>query len=328
MAKRVDLINQKFGRLSVIRYIGNDKRNNAIWECICECGIIKNINGKILRSGGVKSCGCLKLELIKKLGEASIIDITGNKYGRLTVIQQDEKRKNNQINWKCVCDCGKKDVIVKGANLKNGRTKSCGCLQRELASVRMKKYNTYDLTNDYGIGYDSVKNKFYFDLNQYEKLSQYYWYNQKGYLISNIDNKTIYMHRFILNLNDDEVLSVDHMNRKKYDNRKENLRLVTQKQNTWNSGIRTDNVSGVTGVYYIKKKGIWLANMTYNYKQIHLGFYKNKEDAIQTREIAELLLFKEYSPRYHELKEKYTNEDISHVEAIIKKKKYTIQVNT
>ena len=66
----------------------------------------------------------------------SFIDITGNKYNRLTVLSRDYT-KNQQGRkgtfWLCQCDCGAQ-IIVNGGNLKNGTTKSCGCLQKEKAA--------------------------------------------------------------------------------------------------------------------------------------------------------------------------------------------------
>lgn len=64
----------------------------------------------------------------------NMIDLVGNKYGRLTVIEFVEL-KNHKTYWKCICDCGL-TVIVTGNNLRSGNTKSCGCLHREsVASV-------------------------------------------------------------------------------------------------------------------------------------------------------------------------------------------------
>lgn len=61
------------------------------------------------------------------------IDLTGEKYGRLTVIHKtNERDKNGSIVWLCMCQCGKTIKTV-GSSLKNGNTKSCGCLHREVA---------------------------------------------------------------------------------------------------------------------------------------------------------------------------------------------------
>lgn len=60
-----------------------------------------------------------------------LIDETGNKYGRLTVLY----RANNTgktVKWHCLCDCGQ-ELDVAGSSLRSGNTKSCGCLQRDKA---------------------------------------------------------------------------------------------------------------------------------------------------------------------------------------------------
>ena len=67
-------------------------------------------------------------------------DITGQKFGRLTVIEMAGKDKHQKILWKCKCDCGN-EVIVVGCRLRKGHTKSCGCLQKEKASEQLIKLN-------------------------------------------------------------------------------------------------------------------------------------------------------------------------------------------
>lgn len=75
----------------------------------------------------------------------------GNRYGRLTVIRYDHTDKRQGAYWLCACDCGCTSV-VKGNRLRNGKTKSCGCLKREaqenlgentkeISSARMKEFN-------------------------------------------------------------------------------------------------------------------------------------------------------------------------------------------
>ena len=62
-----------------------------------------------------------------------LIDLMGQKFGRLTVIERAENTKDGRAQWKCKCDCGN-ELIVRGKNLRNGSTKSCGCLQKERTS--------------------------------------------------------------------------------------------------------------------------------------------------------------------------------------------------
>ena len=82
-------------------------------------------------------------------------DLTGRKFGRLTVISNGDTAKNGDIQWWCQCDCGNKELsIVRTYNLKSGHTRSCGCMRDEEAKRpgRNKKYNKYDLSGEYGIG--------------------------------------------------------------------------------------------------------------------------------------------------------------------------------
>ena len=117
------------------------------------------------------------------------MDLTGQKIGYLTVVKRVEDHVcpsgYRYSQWLCKCDCGN-DTIVAGKQLtKENGTKSCGCFAKENMSKIKKKYNTYDLTGEFGIGYTSKNEKFYFDLEDYDKIKDYCWYiNNKGYVTS------------------------------------------------------------------------------------------------------------------------------------------------
>jgi hypothetical protein len=74
-------------------------------------------------------------------------DITGQRFGRLVALSQ--VTSGSRAKWRCICDCGATKDIVK-PNLKNGTTKSCGCLNRELAKIR-------NSTHGHTRGYVSTK---------------------------------------------------------------------------------------------------------------------------------------------------------------------------
>lgn len=57
-------------------------------------------------------------------------DLTGRKFGLLTVIETMGKNKHRHFCWRCSCDCGKFTIVV-GHNLVSGNTRSCGCLQHK-----------------------------------------------------------------------------------------------------------------------------------------------------------------------------------------------------
>lgn len=112
---------------TVLHYSGEKK-----WHCLCECGREKDVNAQSLRRGLSKSCGeCNRIA-------PNLIDETGNKYGYLTVLEPDiQSSKDGHKKWICQCKCGK-ICSVKGKELRNGHTSSCGCLQSEDASERRK----------------------------------------------------------------------------------------------------------------------------------------------------------------------------------------------
>lgn len=60
---------------------------------------------------------------------STLIDLTGQRFGRLVVVGRNQSRNNRRhVAWDCVCDCGNTCVVL-GCNLKTGKTQSCGCLR-------------------------------------------------------------------------------------------------------------------------------------------------------------------------------------------------------
>ena len=66
-------------------------------------------------------------------------DITGEKFGRLTVIRREGSNKYHAATWRCLCDCGN-EVLAIGCHLRNGHTQSCGCLHRDYVDSRLKTH--------------------------------------------------------------------------------------------------------------------------------------------------------------------------------------------
>ena len=123
MPPKLDLTGETFGLLTAIREIKKrDSRGRVIWHCQCKCGGKKNVATGDLRYLAVRSCGCIYR-----------IDLSGQVYGRLTVIRETKQKKNNRYLWECVCECGN-SILVRRDGLTSGGTKSCGCLNRERAS--------------------------------------------------------------------------------------------------------------------------------------------------------------------------------------------------
>lgn len=137
-----DLTGREFGKLTVLSRAQNRITNAAVskvvWLCECSCGTKKEILGDSLRSGGSRSCGCTAKELARRLNKSTvhIIDLAGQRIGRLSVISRAEKtNRGGDAFWLCECDCGNTKVIS-GASLRDDTTLSCTCLQRELSAER------------------------------------------------------------------------------------------------------------------------------------------------------------------------------------------------
>lgn len=85
-----------------------------------------------------------------------MFDLIRQKFGRLIVIKQVDNNKRRDSRWLCKCDCGREKIIL-GFNLKDGNTKSCGCLQKEEFIKRLTKHN-YSKTKIY-IVWKSMKQR-------------------------------------------------------------------------------------------------------------------------------------------------------------------------
>lgn len=268
-----------------------------MWKCKCDCGNELVVSGNNLKGNNTKSCGC-----VKRIPH-NYVDLTGKKFGRLTVCKRIENHifpsGQTRTKYECLCDCGNTTTVI-SSDLRSGITQSCGCLAKEKSYLASKKYNKYDLSNEYGIGYTYNEyngiNYFYFDLEDYDKIKDYCWYfNDSGYLCSHIANsrKAIRMHRLLMDA-DLEKKEVDHINHKTFDNRKSNLRLVTSTQNKYNRRVRSDSTTGVCGVRK-NNNGKFSAYISLEKHYVTIGTFDNLEDAIAARKEAEEKYFGEYS---------------------------------
>jgi hypothetical protein len=79
-----------------------------------------------------------------------LLDIVGKRFGRWKVTSLHGVSKNKMSTWLCICDCGT-ERVVRGANLKNGTSKSCGCLHAEITAARERKHGEAWKTPEYAI---------------------------------------------------------------------------------------------------------------------------------------------------------------------------------
>ena len=120
-------------------------------------------------------------------------------------------------------------------------------------------------------------------------VSQYSWHvTSRGYAATRINGKIVYMHRMLMCPGE---LQVDHINQNKLDNRRFNLRIVTNQQNHFNRPLNSNNSSGVTGVYWHNQCQKWCVQITVNGKTISGGLFVDFRDAVQKRQELEDIYF-------------------------------------
>lgn len=212
-----DLTGQRFGRLTVIERDMTDTSNRSKWICRCDCGNIKSVYRAQLVTGNTISCGCAKKG-------TNLKDITGQRFGRLTVLERTEKKLDKSYVYKCKCDCGK-ICFVSSAYLKSGKTKSCGCYSKEIHKMTFKEaFNTRD---------------------------KYYTENTDILYLSNLP-------------------------------------------------IQKNNTSGCTGVVWDKSVKLWKASIVFQGKRYYLGSSVKIEKAIELRKKAEKEFYGDFLKWYAE----------------------------
>lgn len=129
-----DLTGKRFGKLVVLGYDHSEKKSRY-WKCQCDCGNTSVVSTKSLNIGNTASCGCGKV--------TQIIDLTGQRFGRLIVLGMCDHETGQDVRWNCRCDCGK-ELSVSGHSLKRGMTRSCGCYQKDRAAELGKSKALHD----------------------------------------------------------------------------------------------------------------------------------------------------------------------------------------
>ena len=89
----------------------------------------------------------------------------------------------------------------------------------------------------------------------------------------------------------------DHIDRNELNNRKYNLRKCTKKDNNRNRSLPSNNTSGAMGVNWERRRNKWRSRIVVDEKEIYLGTFQNKEDAIKARLKAEAKYYGEFAPQ-------------------------------
>lgn len=219
--------------------------------------------------------------------------LIGKQFGDLKVLSFYGHNKRNLILWECQCSCGNIIYATSTDLTKRGKD-SCGCKTKEKQRNAKKKYNKYNLTEEFGIGYTNKGEEFYFDLEDYELIKDICWNLHDNYIEGkDIEGKVVKQHRVIMNAKEGEY--VDHINHDTRDNRKCNLRICTNQENCMNRSTPKNNTSGKSGVSWREDMGKWRVRIWKDYKTYTIGHYDTKEEAIKARIDAEKEYFGEFA---------------------------------
>jgi len=269
---KMDLTNQKFGRLTAKEIVRTVPGKGNIWRCECECGGEKEVPAAYLRNGHTRSCGCLNKEREERL------DITGQRWGRLTAVrlvryEDIEGTGKRRAIWLFRCDCGTEKEIP-ATQVKHSRTRSCGCLANEHITNLRKG----DITGQVFGRLTAIR-----PTEERDSNGSVVWE-----LSCECGNTT---YKTINTLKSGKVLSCGCKYREtrsetvKY--RRDMVAGTSVSNIVVSKRLRSNNTSGHTGVGLDKKTGKWYAFINFQGKHYFLGSYKEKVKAIDARRRAE-----------------------------------------
>ena len=196
----------------------------------------------------------------------------GDKFNRLTIIEEAGYNKRNRPLWKCKCSCGVVKIIL-GNALQTGNTKSCGCLSLE-SKTKHGMFNSVEYTT----WKDMVKrcNK--------PSCSIYEYYGGRGITVC---TQWLKFENFFKDMGiKPEGLTLERIdNDKGY--YKGNCCWASMLEQSKNKRILKNNKTGVTGVFWEKRRKKYSVSLSVNYKSYFIGYFKTIEEATTARKQAE-----------------------------------------
>ncbi|MDL2325331.1 hypothetical protein LJC61_09375 [Ruminococcaceae bacterium OttesenSCG-928-A16] len=213
--------------------------------------------------------------------KSSAIDLTGQRFGNLTVIKRSDEKKGTSVLWECICDCGNA-TLASTSKLRSGDRTSCGCKRRVAIDITGQKYGRLEAIQP---------------TNKRSSNGSVIWIcrcecgKEKHASINELKHGLIKSCGcLIVDLGRKRVKEMNTKN-KQFNT---NIGMLT------NKNLRADNTSGVTGVYYNNNKQKWAAGITLQGKYYFLGFYDDIAEATRARKLGEELIFGEFLEWYDE----------------------------
>lgn len=216
----------------------------------------------------------------------SEIDLTGQKIGKLILLER--KREDNRTYYYCLCECDNK-VWIRSDRLKAG-TKSCGCLSKET------QFKSVDISNQRFGRLIAVK-----PTNERDKGGAVVWeclcdcgnpaYVPYGTLVK---KEVVSCGCYGKEVSKNNIKKAIKKHLKIHIVEGTNVPAISRKK------VKNNNTSGATGVTWDKSRKKWSASIRFKNKVYYLGRYENKENAIKVRKEAEEKLFGPFLEWYRE----------------------------
>lgn len=297
---RKDLTGMRFGRLTVLRqaedHVSKSGQHRSAWLVQCDCGSepFVVVGNYLTSKNGSKSCGCYRKGMFN--GKTAIRkDLTGMVFGRLVVLKQVEdivtKSGKHYPSWLCKCDCGN-ECVVSGASLKSGNTKSCGCLHKEELSNMASKHHLTD--SRLYLVWKGMKARCYIPSHNHYDI-----YGAKGITVCDEwknDFQAFYDWAIKNGYDENAIRGECTLERKDVNGNycPENCVWADSTVQAINQNLRKDNKTGVKGVNWDERKGMWQAQLQFNKKKVLNEHFYNFEDAVKARKEAEEKYHKKY----------------------------------
>lgn len=277
--------NQRIGRWVVLGQYVKTAKGEKKWLCRCECGTERYVLERALKSGGSLSCGCLRKE---RAAQAVAHDLTGMRFGDLTVIRKIEKESANRgIWWNCRCSCGSTCEVL-GTLLATGRKTHCGC----------KTVKTQPISDIAGQMFGRLTALYPTDRRTASGSVLWHCRCACGNEVDVSYNELLYTSVKSCGCQKKEHDQALHSFLNHIDG--------TSLEMLGSTKLPSNNTTGCRGVYLIKGK--YVAKIVFRKKPYYLGTYAKIEDAIQARKEAEEAIFQTALPFYAAWQEKAAND--------------------
>ncbi len=276
-----DLAGKRFGMLVAEKKMPPSSDGKTRWMCRCDCGKQFVATSLDLRNGKKTDCGCVT---DYHSGNHSLIDLAGQRFGKLTVLSKENAQKDGHTRWQCRCDCGNVCTVTSFA-LRKGKIKSCGCGRRkDITGQRFGKLTAIKRTERFT--FQSGRKKFLWECR--------------------CDcGETVYMlpEKLRKNINHACARCASKMC---VDAMRASAGFVegTQVSKIVNTTPNANSKSGIKGVFWNKATRKWRAVLRFQRIDHYLGEYTELENAVKARKKAEEEYFAPVLERYFESKEK------------------------